>query len=150
MDHCQWKYINRISTTLIIWCQGHYRECQSILLIRASIILDYFNSPFHDDVIKSKNFPRYRQFMRGIPRTKARDAEFWYFLRSGHWINGWVNSREAGDLGRQHAHYDVIVMLKKEITSVNNKTILYKSIHPGDTIRHNRCFGRPPILRTIR
>ena len=26
------------------------------------------------------------------------------------WINGWVNSREAGDLGRYHAHYDVIVM----------------------------------------
>ena len=26
------------------------------------------------------------------------------------WINGWVNNREAGDLRRYHAHYDVIVM----------------------------------------
>ena len=26
------------------------------------------------------------------------------------WINGWVNNREAGDLRRQRAHYDVIVM----------------------------------------
>ena len=26
------------------------------------------------------------------------------------WINGWVNNREAGDLGRHCAHYDVIVM----------------------------------------
>ena len=26
------------------------------------------------------------------------------------WINGWVNNREAGDLKRHHAHYDVIVM----------------------------------------
>ena len=26
------------------------------------------------------------------------------------WINDWVNSREAGDLRRQHGHYDVIVM----------------------------------------
>ena len=26
------------------------------------------------------------------------------------WINGWVNNREAGDLGRHRAHYDVIVM----------------------------------------
>ena len=25
-------------------------------------------------------------------------------------INGWVNTREAGDLKRHHAHYDVIVM----------------------------------------
>ena len=27
------------------------------------------------------------------------------------WINGWVNRREAGDLRRYHAHYDVIVMI---------------------------------------
>ena len=26
------------------------------------------------------------------------------------WINDWVNNREAGDLGRQRVHYDVIVM----------------------------------------
>ena len=26
------------------------------------------------------------------------------------WINSWVNNREAGDLRRHHAHYDVIVM----------------------------------------
>ena len=28
------------------------------------------------------------------------------------WINGWENNREAGDLRRHHAHYDVIVMLQ--------------------------------------
>ena len=27
------------------------------------------------------------------------------------WINGWVNNREAGDLIRYRAHYDVIVMI---------------------------------------
>ena len=26
------------------------------------------------------------------------------------WRNGWVNNREAGDLRRHNAHYDVIVM----------------------------------------
>ena len=26
------------------------------------------------------------------------------------WINGWINNREAGDLRRYRAHYDVIVM----------------------------------------
>ena len=26
------------------------------------------------------------------------------------WINGWVNNREAGDLGRHRAHHDVIVI----------------------------------------
>ena len=28
-----------------------------------------------------------------------------------HWINGWVNNREAGDLRRHRAHFDVIVMI---------------------------------------
>ena len=28
------------------------------------------------------------------------------------WINGWVNNREAGDLRRYRAHYDVIVMTR--------------------------------------
>ena len=27
------------------------------------------------------------------------------------WINGWVNNREAGDLTRYSAHYDITVML---------------------------------------
>ena len=31
------------------------------------------------------------------------------------WINGWVNIREAGDLGRHCAHYDVIVMSEVQI-----------------------------------
>ena len=28
------------------------------------------------------------------------------------WINDWVNNREAGDLRRRRAHYDVTVMLQ--------------------------------------
>ena len=48
---------------------------------------------------------------RWIPRTKASDAELWCFLFFiCAWINGWVNSREAGDLRRHRAHYDVTVM----------------------------------------
>ena len=33
------------------------------------------------------------------------------FSLIGAWINGWVNNREAGDLRRRRAHYDVIVMV---------------------------------------
>ena len=29
-------------------------------------------------------------------------------------MNGWVNNREAGDLRRYRAHYDVIVMQGKQ------------------------------------
>ena len=70
----------------------------------------------HDDVIKWKHFRVTGHFVREIHRslantlTKASDAELWCFLRSVPWINGWVNNREAADLRRHRAHYDVIVM----------------------------------------
>ena len=47
---------------------------------------------------------------RWIPPTKASEAEFWCFILSAPWINGWVNNRKASDFRRHGAHYDVIVM----------------------------------------
>ena len=47
-----------------------------------------------------------------IPRTKANDAELWCFFIIA-WIYDWVNNREAADLRRHRAHYDVIVMLRE-------------------------------------
>ena len=47
---------------------------------------------------------------RWIPRTKASDAELWYFSLICAWINGWVTNPEAGDLRRHRAHYDVIAI----------------------------------------
>ena len=48
--------------------------------------------------------------LRWLPRTKASDAELWCFCLICVWINGRVNNREAGDLRRYRAHYDVTVM----------------------------------------
>ena len=50
---------------------------------------------------------------RWIPHTKASDAELWWFILICVCINDWVNDREAGDLIRYCAHYDVIVMSNK-------------------------------------
>ena len=47
---------------------------------------------------------------RWISLKKATDAELWYFSLICTWINDWVNNREAGDLRRHRAHYDVIIM----------------------------------------
>ena len=69
----------------------------------------------HDDVIKWKHFPRYWPFVRGIHRSPVNSPHKgqWrgalVFSLIWAWINGWVNNREAGDLRRQRAHYDVIV-----------------------------------------
>ena len=68
----------------------------------------------HDDVIKWKHFPHYWPFVRGIHRSPV------YSPHKGQWcgafmfpltcdcINSWVNNREAGDLRRYCAHYDVM------------------------------------------
>ena len=71
----------------------------------------------HDDVIKWGYFQRYWPFVRGIHRSPVNSPH------EGQWrgalmfslicvcINGWVNNREAGDLRRHRADYDVIVMI---------------------------------------
>ena len=70
----------------------------------------------HDDVIKWKRFSRYWPFVRGIHRSPVNSQHKGQWLGALMfslicvWINGWVNNREAGDLRRHHAHYDVIVM----------------------------------------
>ena len=75
----------------------------------------------YDDVIKWKHFPRYRLFVRGIHRSPVnsphkgqwRGALMLSLICA--WINGWVNNREARDLRRHSAHYDVIVMISASL-----------------------------------
>ena len=70
----------------------------------------------YDDVIKCKHIPRYWPFVRGIHRSPVNSPHKgqWrgalIFSLICAWINGWLNNREAGDLRRHRAHYDVIVM----------------------------------------
>ena len=70
----------------------------------------------HDDVIKWKHFPRYWPFVRVIRRSPVDSPH--KGLRRGAlrfslicvWTNSWANDRDAGDLRRHRAHYEVIVM----------------------------------------
>ena len=70
----------------------------------------------HDDVIKREHFLRYWPFVRGIHRSTVNSPHKGQWRRALMfslicvWINGWVNNREARDLRRLRAHYDVIVM----------------------------------------
>ena len=78
--------------------------------------IDIIYMTFHDDVIKWKKIPRYWPFVRGIHRSpvnsphKGQRRGALMFSLICVWINGWVNNREAGDLRRYHAHYDVTAM----------------------------------------
>ena len=98
-------------------------------------MLRYFNGCFIgmlllccilDDVIKWRHFPRNWPFVRGNPRSlvnsphKGQWRGALMFSLICVWIKGWVNNRQAGDLRRDRAHYDVIVMAATQHSSQNN------------------------------
>ena len=88
------------------------------LLMRVTLQLPVVST--HDDVIKWKHFPRYWSFVRGVHRSPMNSPHKgeWrgalVFSLICAWINGWVNTREAGDLRRYRAHYYVIVMSQRD------------------------------------
>ena len=82
------------------------------------VIQIMWSKKYHDDVIKWEHFPRNWPFVRGIHRSPVDSPPKgqWralIFSLISVWINDWVNNREAGDLRRYHAHYDVIVMIQR-------------------------------------
>ena len=76
----------------------------------------YATNVVQNDVIKWKHFPLYWPFVRGLRRSpvnsphKGQWCGALMFSLICAWINDWVNNREAGDLRRHRALYDVIVM----------------------------------------
>ena len=82
---------------------------------------------FNDDVIKWKHFLSYWPFVRGIHLSPVNSPHKGQWRRAlifsliCAWINGWVNSREAGDLRRHSPHYNVTVMLYKHSLVIGGK-----------------------------
>ena len=97
-------------------CNINHCGAETKIFWRNSITLYHACWFPHDDVIKWKHFPRYWPFVQGIYRSPVNSPHKgqWrgalMFSLICVWINGWVNNREAGDLRRHRAHYDVIVM----------------------------------------
>ena len=84
--------------------------CHDVIQMLGWIVLTVNN---HDDVIKWKPwFPRYWPFVGEFPghRWIPPQRPVIFFLICA-WINGWVYNREAGDLRRHRAHYDVIIVI---------------------------------------
>ena len=88
----------------------------------------------HDDVIKWKHFPCYWPSVRGIhrspvtgefPSQRPVTRTFGVFFICV-WINSCVNNREAGDVRRYRAHYDITVMCSLKITHLK-----FHSKHSG-------------------
>ena len=104
--------------TWVLWYEQSHFTFQQHRFIYLYFDLEFNNciNFEHDDVIKWKHFPRYWPFVRGIHRSpmnsphKGQWRGALVFPLICAWINRWVNNREACDLRRHQAHYDVIVM----------------------------------------
>ena len=118
----------RLSTPVIIFI----KTAQVLRLLRKSRW-----AWFHDDVIKWKHFPRYWPFVRGIHRSPVNSPHQaqWrgalVFSLICVWINGWVNTREAGDLRRYRAHYDLTIMWVLFMRSLPRQQFML--VHVGST-----------------
>ena len=87
----------------------------------------------YDNVIKWKHFPRHCLFLRGIHRSpvdsphKGQWRGVLMFSLIGTWTNSWANNRDAGDLRRHRAHYDLILMSHRILVVCIIKVVNYLS-----------------------
>ena len=119
MDCEHWKWRPGESVRLFHGLIRTFDGCMSSLPVWAATApLCPTQTPpqsLNDDVIKWKHFPRHWPFVRGIHRWsvnsphKGQWREALMFSLICAWMNDW-NNREAGDLRRHRAHYDVTVM----------------------------------------
>ena len=109
-------------------------------------------SGMHDDVIKWKHLPRYWPYVRGIHRSTVNSPHKgqWHgvlmFSLICAWIIAWVNNRQAGDLRRHGAHYDVIVMC---IRVINLVSFVHADIQADTDTRKTISTSLPPALDAI-
>ena len=114
--HAQRAIMWRLGVLLAVGLMGLFNNQSICLRLETQWRSCICSRCSHDDVIKWTHFPRYCPFVRGIHRSsvnsphKGQCRGTLMFSLICVWINGWVNNREAGDLRRYHAHYDVIVM----------------------------------------
>ena len=89
----------------------------------------------HDDVRKWKHFPRYWTYVRGIHRSPVNSPHRGQWRGTlmcslvCAWINGWGNNREAADLRRQQAHYDVFELVAAWATKCFVAWEIWKLFH---------------------
>ena len=80
------------------------------------------------------NSPFAGEFSVQMPVTRNFDASF-------AWANGWMNNRDAGDLKRYRAHYDVTVM------ELFSKVLSLQTTHNSPTrVKNCESFVRSKLI----
>ena len=92
------------------------------------------------DVIKWKHFPRYWPFVWGIRRSPVNSPHKgqWrgalMFSLICAWTKSWVNTRDAGNLRRYRAYYDVNVMKSTSTKPQQNTTEIANRVQSSRNI----------------
>ena len=113
--HCGSRRVNNLIMSIFWVRQEFWFNCDRAIFVVNALLLA-IQCTSHDDVIKWKHFPRYLPFVRGIHRPPVNSPHKgqWrgalMFSLICAWMNGCINNREAGDLRRHRAHYDVTVI----------------------------------------
>ena len=94
------------------WRKILIRKSINSILCITFIFIKYMMTSSNGNIFRVTGHLR-REFTgpRWIPRTKASDAEIWYFLWSAPEWTIEINNREASDLRRHRDHYDVTIMI---------------------------------------
>ena len=108
----------------------------------------------YDYVIKWKHFPRHWPFARGVHRPPMnspckgqwRGALMCSLICA--WINGCVNNREASDMTRHRAHYDVTLM-KTHKTKQSRVHILWDILYMSH-VYSCCCYWKSAIFFNIK
>ena len=135
-------YYSRSKDGFTILCVCLSRIFQNQIWIRETTKPLFEADSLHGDVIIWKHFLRYWPFVRGIHRSpvkfphKGRWRGALMFSLICVWIKGWENNREAGDLRRYRAHYDVSVMGFKMVETTDR--CQWK--HQTSLLIHHRWF----------
>ena len=108
---------------------------------------------YHDDVLKWKHFPHYWPFVRGIHRSpvnssyKGRWRGALMFSAICGWTNGSVNNRDAGDLRRRRAYYDVTVMVGLSGSTLQWR---YRTVLPSQITGYSTVYSPVAIKKTLK
>ena len=104
LDNKDLYTLEKYNIILVYLIKLYQRVDQLDLLTKITQIVlneggNHVTIPVHDDAIKWKHFSPHKSHWRGALMFPLICA----------WINDWVYNREAGDLRRLRAHYDVTV-----------------------------------------
>ena len=100
--------------------------------VMVRLCCEYFGKNDHviSEVHSSFSRPTVMMYCIMLPCSKWWPTNGNIFRDTGPlcaWINGWVNNRQAGDLRRQLAHYDITVMPEQCMASCDVFLVAFNS-----------------------